>query len=102
MVESLRSGGKDLTRTAEYPAAFGARVAYLHHKWMDLALDSTALCILFLLAGPPAFLILIVALKETGYQPEQSGTPFNWLDPKAIVSAGYQDTGWVVLVQSTS
>ncbi len=53
MVENLRSGGKDLTRTAEYPEAFGKRVAFLHRKWLDLALDSTAFWILFLPAGPP-------------------------------------------------
>ena len=32
----LRSGGKDLSRTAEYPPAFGAKVAMLHQKWLEL------------------------------------------------------------------
>ncbi len=37
--------------------------------------------------------MFVLVLKETGYQPEQNGRPLNWLDPRTVVSAGYQDTG---------
>ena len=82
MVESLRSGGKDLTRTAEYPEAFGKRVAYLHRNWMDLALDSTAFCILFLLAGPPCC--------PASYPADQGNRPSAWAEWLSIELVGPQ------------
>lgn len=40
-LNALRSGGKHLKESGEYPFSFGAKVATLHQEWMDGSLAAS-------------------------------------------------------------
>ena len=92
-----RSGGKDLKATGQYPPAFGHRVAFLHHEWMELDLvagmrHGTLYVHASYCLYPSMWIRLTPCLaQETAKGPAGNGQPEHWLDPMLILKAGYQD-----------